>query len=57
MTLEEKVDRAKGDLPNEADEPTVNEVNISAFSPLFLISLSGNLPDRTLTRSCRKSSR
>ena len=42
-----KVDRAKGDLPNEADEPTVNEVNISAF-PIILISLSGNLPDRTL---------
>jgi len=45
--VREKVDRAKGDLPNEADEPTVNEVNISAF-PIILISLSGNLPDRTL---------
>ena len=45
--VREKVDRAKGDLPNEADEPTVNEVNISTF-PILLISLSGNLPDRTL---------
>ncbi|MDC0195031.1 efflux RND transporter permease subunit [Alphaproteobacteria bacterium] len=45
--VREKVDRAKGDLPNEADEPTVNEVNISTF-PIILISLSGNLPDRTL---------
>jgi len=45
--IREKVDRAKGDLPNEADEPTVNEVNISAF-PIILISLSGDLPDRTL---------
>ena len=45
--IREKVDRAKGDLPNEADEPTVNEVNISAF-PIILISLSGNLQDRTL---------
>tara|TARA_Y100000590_G_scaffold346065_1_gene396150 strand:- start:4627 stop:8022 length:3396 start_codon:yes stop_codon:yes gene_type:complete len=42
-----KVDRAKGDLPSEADEPTINEVNISAF-PILLISLSGDLPDRTL---------
>ena len=42
-----KVDRAKGDLPNEADEPTVNEVNISTF-PILLISLVGDLPDRTL---------
>ena len=45
--VREKVDRAKGDLPNDADEPTVNEVNISAF-PIILISLSGDLPDRTL---------
>ena len=45
--VREKVDRAKGDLPNEADDPTVNEVNISTF-PIILISLSGNLPDRTL---------
>ncbi len=42
-----KVDRAKGDLPSEADEPTVNEVNISTF-PILLISLVGDLPDRTL---------
>ena len=45
--IREKVDRAKGDLPNEADDPSVNEVNISAF-PIILISLSGDLPDRTL---------
>lgn len=45
--VREKVDRAKSDLPNEADDPTVNEVNISAF-PILLISLSGDLPDRTL---------
>ena len=45
--IREKVDRAKGDLPADADEPTVNEVNISAF-PILLISLSGDLPDRTL---------
>ena len=31
VDIREKVDRAKGDLPNEADEPTVNEVNISTF--------------------------
>ena len=42
-----QVDRAKGDLPSDADEPTVNEVNISTF-PILLISLVGDLPDRTL---------
>jgi multidrug efflux pump len=51
--IREKVDRAKGDLPNEADDPTVNEVNISAF-PIILISLSGNLPDRTLQELAEK---
>ena len=47
VDVREKVDRAKGDLPSEADDPTVNEVNVSAF-PILLISLSGDLPDRTL---------
>jgi len=47
VDVREKVDRAKSDLPNEADDPTVNEVNVSAF-PILLISLSGDLPDRTL---------
>ena len=45
--VREKVDKAKGELPSDADEPTVNEVNISAF-PILLISLSGDLPDRAL---------
>jgi len=45
--VREKVDRAKGDLPDDANEPTVNEVNISTF-PILLISLVGDLPDRTL---------
>ena len=47
VDIREKVDRAKGDLPNEADEPTVNEVNISTF-PILSISLSGEVPNRTL---------
>ncbi len=42
-----QVDRAKGDLPDEANEPTVSEVNISTF-PILLISLVGDLPDRAL---------
>ena len=38
---------SKGDLPDEANEPTVSEVNISTF-PILLISLVGDLPDRAL---------
>ena len=47
VDVREKVDRAKGDLPDEANEPTVSEVNISTF-PILLISLVGDLPDRSL---------
>ena len=47
VDVREKVDKAKGDLPIDADDPSVNEVNISAF-PILLISLSGDLPDRAL---------
>ncbi|MBS56392.1 MAG: MFS transporter [Rickettsiales bacterium] len=47
IDIREKVDRAKGDLPSEADEPTVNEVNLSKF-PIISISLSGEVPNRTL---------
>ena len=47
LDVRDKVDRAKGDLPDEANEPTVSEVNISTF-PILLISLVGDLPDRTL---------
>jgi len=39
VDIREKVDKTKGDLPNEADEPTVNEVNVSAF-PNVLIGVS-----------------
>ena len=47
LDVRDKVDRPKGDLPDEANEPTVSEVNISTF-PILLISLVGDLPDRTL---------
>ena len=43
-----KVDDARRDLPSEADEPTVNEVNISEF-PVLVVTLSGDVPERILT--------
>jgi multidrug efflux pump len=45
----DRVDRAKADLPSDANEPTVNEVNLSAF-PILFVSLSGDAPERTLLR-------
>ena len=47
--IREKVDRAKGDLPENADDPTINEVNVSAF-PILLISISGNVEERVLQK-------
>src|SRR6478609_6998604 len=42
-----KVDDAKSDLPRDADEPQVSEVNLSLF-PVLVVSLGGDVPERTL---------
>jgi multidrug efflux pump len=46
--VREKVDMAKAKLPNETDEPTVNEVKMSRFDPMLVLNLAGNVPERTL---------
>lgn len=48
-----RVDDAKRDLPQGAEEPTVNEVNISEF-PVLVVTLSGHVPERTLTAAARQ---
>jgi multidrug efflux pump len=45
--VREKVDAAKPELPVDADEPSVNEVNLSLF-PVLVVTLSGEVPERTL---------
>jgi multidrug efflux pump len=50
--VREAVDRVQPDLPAEADEPTVNEVNVSLF-PVLVVTLSGQVPERTLVRLAR----
>jgi len=47
-----KVDESKRDLPRDADEPTVQEVNLSLY-PVLVVSLAGDLPERTLARLAR----
>jgi multidrug efflux pump len=47
-----KVDEAKADLPRDADEPNVQEVNLSLY-PVLVVALSGDLPERTLLRIAR----
>ncbi|MBO6520135.1 MAG: efflux RND transporter permease subunit [Rhodospirillales bacterium] len=50
--VREKVDLAKPELPSESDEPEVHEVNFSLF-PVLVVTLSGNVPERTLQRLAR----
>ena len=47
-----KVDEAKRDLPRDADEPLVQEVNLSLY-PVLVVALSGDVPERTLLRIAR----
>ena len=44
-----QVDLARPELPDETEEPTVNEVNLSLF-PVIVVTLSGDVPERTLLR-------
>ena len=47
-----KVDDAKRDLPKDADQPAVREVNLSLF-PVLVVALTGDVPERTLLRIAR----
>jgi len=47
--VQDAVDVAKVDLPEETDEPTVNEVNVSLF-PIVVVTLAGNIQERALLR-------
>lgn len=51
--VRERVDRARPELPADMREPTVNEINLSLF-PVLLVTLSGDLPERTLLRLSRE---
>src|SRR4029079_18564494 len=47
-----KVDQAKRDLPKDADEPSVQEVNLSLY-PVLVVALSGELPERNMLQIAR----
>ncbi|MEL6679737.1 MAG: efflux RND transporter permease subunit, partial [Pseudomonadota bacterium] len=47
--VRDRVDQAQGKFPAEAEEPTISEINFSEF-PILVVSLSGNVPERTLFR-------
>ncbi len=50
--IRDKVDRAKAELPAEADEPVITETNF-ALQPTITITLSGSAPERTMSRYAR----
>lgn len=39
--VRDKVDLAKSDIPNDAEDPIINEINFSEF-PIMLVNISGN---------------
>ncbi len=47
--VREKVDIGKKELPDETDDPSVNEVNVGLF-PVLVVTLSGDIPMRSLIR-------
>ncbi|MEO4044490.1 efflux RND transporter permease subunit [Hoeflea sp. CAU 1731] len=51
--IRDKVDQAQADLPEEADEPTITETNF-ALQPTIIVTLSGDVPERTLTHLARR---
>lgn len=51
--VREKVDQGRAKLPSTAEEPTVNEINLSLF-PVIVVALSGEVPERTLYASARR---
>ena len=50
--VREQVDKAKPELPEDTDEPSVVEINLSEF-PVIVVTLGGALPERALLRIAR----
>ena len=45
--VRDQVDLAKPDLPDDSDEPIIEEINFSLF-PVVVVTLSGTVPERAL---------
>jgi len=51
--VRDKVDLARAELPTETEEPNVFEFNASLW-PVVVVTLSGDVPERTLLRLARE---
>lgn len=54
--IRDAVDAAKPELPRDAEEPTIDEANVSD-NPIISIILSGNVPERALLRAAKRLER
>lgn len=52
--VRDAVDLAKAKLPNDSDEPTVNEVTLAAEEPVLSVVLYGTVPERAVVQIARK---
>jgi len=50
--VRDRVDLARPKLPQDTEEPLINEINLSLF-PVLIVKLSGQIPQRTLYRMAR----
>ncbi|MEL6289786.1 MAG: efflux RND transporter permease subunit, partial [Pseudomonadota bacterium] len=51
--VREKVDRARSELPAEAEEPFVQEINLS-LAPTMVVALSGQVSERVLFETAKR---
>ncbi|WP_257285486.1 efflux RND transporter permease subunit [Endozoicomonas sp. SESOKO1] len=52
--VRDKVNLAKSKLPQDTDEPTINQISFASMQPVITAVLSGNLPERALVRIARE---
>ncbi len=52
LDVREKVDLAKPELPQDAEEPIVQEINLSLF-PVVIVSLSGQVSEQSLVTTAQ----
>ncbi len=47
--IRDKTNKAESKFPDGAEQYSINEINFSEF-PIVIVTISGNIPERTLTR-------
>ncbi len=53
LDVQEAVDRARAEFPDEAKEPIVEEIDTSSM-PIFVVNLFGDAPERTLQNTAKE---